>query len=137
MTLSPTQWIAALDPGIGWETAYQTVEDEARDYLFANQRVHTSVELIEGLYPAKFAVSQIAKDTRGRMYRALAKRAEHGMADVAARGAARRGAFGRVIYPWLWHDQRVKVAVGAAYEKPVQARKLCPACGGTGAVPGA
>jgi len=108
-------WSGALDPDIAWQTAYATVEHEAREYLAQMPGPSVSTNgLVEAIFPL-MSTRGAGIDARNRIYKALKAAATHGMRDCVSEGPLEM-MYGKQIRRNIWLKPRPK----------------CKACNGTG-----
>lgn len=127
--MTPAEWNSAMAPEQPWQKAYATVEAEARRHLSAlGDAVFINTnELVEDLYPAKFALGPGGMAARGRIIKALLATMRNSgepafLADCRERGAPVLNHWGKKVEPWQWHRPEAK-------RRPAPAM-TCPHCGG-------
>lgn len=125
----PADWNRLLHPDVAWQTAYATVEAQARAHLSANpifdgRKGISTDELVEALYPEALARGDGIL-ARKRIYKALKALTTRGLADCCERGEERllKHSKTRKVRPWLWHEPGQVNAEAAG-------KKFCPHCGG-------
>lgn len=129
--MTPQEWNAALSKANGWEIAYPVVEREARAFLEETTLTHTTSELVEHLFPERFArQSEAGQMARKRIYKALLAEKNPWRDRYAFRGPARFSGPNRGSAPWHWTNPIRKAAAeldSRALTKNFNT--VCPECG--------
>lgn len=104
--MTSDEWNKLLAPSVHWKDAYLSVEREARAYLTIGNKVNVSTSaLVEALYPIAEARGEAGVTARGRIFKALAALADHGLRDCNYRGEP-KPMRGRTIRPNIWTEPR-------------------------------
>jgi hypothetical protein len=104
-----------------WKQRYGEVANLVKAYLGGPTstmagKEFTSAELVEALMPIdRCRGEQIT--ARNELFTILGKLAKYDLADYCHKSDKPSKAFGKTIYPWVWHANR----------KP---KAVCPHCGG-------
>lgn len=113
--MTSDEWNKLLAPSVHWKDAYLSVERGARAYLTIGSKVNVSTSaLVEALYPIAEARGEAGVTARGRIFKALAALADHGLRDCNYRGEP-KPMRGRTIRPNIWTEPRA-VASPKAYD---------------------
>lgn len=109
--MKPDEWTqahrAALMAPVYWRSFYPVVEAAVKAFLVPGVPTYTTAELVEGIFPERFAKGD-GITARRKVFDALKALAEKGLAPYATR-ADKRMSSGRIkheIRPWLWHPVR-------------------------------
>lgn len=116
---APAEWNRDLAANVPWQSAYATVEREAKAFLTASVLADATplgtAALVEHLYPAAAVRGEEGVAARNRIFKALDALTGYGLRDYCSRGEPRLNHAKKTVRPWLWHGPR---------ERP-----KCPTCG--------